>query len=305
VGGVRTLMINTTRISRRDLYKQVWAEPIVTLAKRYGISDVWFAKICKRNNIPRPGRGFWAQRNSGKNIRNTPLPQSEKDWTIAITGFTHVIRNTEKRKSPFTIDTPLKRYLKGISVPEVQTDPHPLIGESSKLLKSCETDVSGLIMPNLGKCLDIRVSHACLPRALRFMDTLVKTLTEIDVKIALSEKSTNVEIKGVLLGIALYELTVRRRLKARDLNLDGYYHLGYDEYDKRLFPSGVLCLEMSNMGKYSYRISQKKWKDTETIRLEDCFYGFISGLFKAAAVKKSGMPEEGKGDEEMTDQDME
>lgn len=66
-----------------------------------------------------------------------------------------------------------------------------------------------------------------------------------------------------------------------------------------------LCLEMSNMGKYSCRISQKKWKDTETIRLEDCFYGFISGLFKAAAVKKSGMPEEGKGDEEMTDQDME
>lgn len=298
-------MVNTTRISRRDLYKQVWSEPIVSLAKRYGISNVWLAKVCKRNKIPRPGRGFWAQKYSGRNIKNTPLPQGEKDWTIAITGFTHNIRNTEKRVSPFTIDTTLKRYLKGISVPEALTDPHPLIRESLKLLNSCETDVSGLTMPNLEKCLAIRVSHACLPRALRFMDTLIKTLTQIGVKISLSKESTNIEIKGVLLSIALYELTVRRRLKARDLDLDGYYDLGYDKYDKRLFPSGVLCIEMFNTGKYSYSINQKKWKDTETIKLEDCFYRLISGLFSAAAAKKSGMTEEGKEDENITEQDKE
>jgi hypothetical protein len=36
---------------RQDLYDQVWTEPIHEVAKRYGISDVALAKICKKLDI--------------------------------------------------------------------------------------------------------------------------------------------------------------------------------------------------------------------------------------------------------------
>jgi len=34
------------RITRKDLYEQVWSEPMVKLAKKYGVSDVGLRKRC-------------------------------------------------------------------------------------------------------------------------------------------------------------------------------------------------------------------------------------------------------------------
>ena len=60
-----------TEISRKELYEQVWTEPMSTLAKRYCISDVGLAKICKRNGIPRPGRGYWARIQARQRVQRT------------------------------------------------------------------------------------------------------------------------------------------------------------------------------------------------------------------------------------------
>jgi hypothetical protein len=38
-------------ISRLELYKRVWDTPVTRLAKEYGLSDVGFAKICKKSAI--------------------------------------------------------------------------------------------------------------------------------------------------------------------------------------------------------------------------------------------------------------
>jgi len=46
-----------TDVSVEELYQLIWGKPIHTLSKEFGISDVGLAKICKRNNIPRPERG--------------------------------------------------------------------------------------------------------------------------------------------------------------------------------------------------------------------------------------------------------
>jgi len=35
------------KISRAELYEQVWTVPMTRLAKDYGLSDVGLAKICK------------------------------------------------------------------------------------------------------------------------------------------------------------------------------------------------------------------------------------------------------------------
>ena len=52
-------------VYRQALYEQVWSTPMTKLAEKYRISDVGFAKICKRLNVPYPGRGYWRKMEKG------------------------------------------------------------------------------------------------------------------------------------------------------------------------------------------------------------------------------------------------
>jgi len=64
-----------TRYNREEIYKEIWSEPIQHVARKYNLSDVGLAKVCRKLNIPRPGRGYWAVKAAGKPIpRRPPLP---------------------------------------------------------------------------------------------------------------------------------------------------------------------------------------------------------------------------------------
>lgn len=60
--------------TRRQLYEQVWAEPITVVAKALRVSDVGLAKACRRGAVPLPPRGYWAKRNAGQSVSSTLLP---------------------------------------------------------------------------------------------------------------------------------------------------------------------------------------------------------------------------------------
>ena len=65
-----------SRYDREKIYQEIWAEPIQRVAKRYNLSDVGLAKVCRKLNIPRPGRGDWAIKAAGKVIpKQPPLPE--------------------------------------------------------------------------------------------------------------------------------------------------------------------------------------------------------------------------------------
>src|SRR5690242_3820900 len=72
-------MGNERKITREELYKLVWAKPLVILAKEFGISDVGLAKICKRLDVPRPYRGYWALLAAGCKMSMPKLPPAKKD----------------------------------------------------------------------------------------------------------------------------------------------------------------------------------------------------------------------------------
>ena len=61
-------------LSRAELYALVWDRPMQAVAKEFGISDVGLAKICRRADVPYPGRGYWAKRAAGKATLEVPLP---------------------------------------------------------------------------------------------------------------------------------------------------------------------------------------------------------------------------------------
>ena len=59
-------------VTRKQLYAEVWAEAVMHVAKRYGVSDRGLRKICDRHSIPVPPLGWWAKKAHGHVVRQTP-----------------------------------------------------------------------------------------------------------------------------------------------------------------------------------------------------------------------------------------
>lgn len=60
------------KYNRDVLYDEVWKQPVCTLAKKYGISDVGLAKACRKLGVPLPGLGYWGKKTAGKKVPKRP-----------------------------------------------------------------------------------------------------------------------------------------------------------------------------------------------------------------------------------------
>ncbi len=117
------------QVTRDDLYRQVWEIPTSRLAAQYGISGNGLAKICKRLQIPIPGRGYWAKKASGQNVVPGKLPVPDRETPLEVT-----ITPTPPPAQPPTLPPELEQQLAAarketadIVVPERLTRPHSVI----------------------------------------------------------------------------------------------------------------------------------------------------------------------------------
>ena len=65
-----------TKLSREQLYNEIWEISVSGVAKKYNVPYVELLKLCKETDIPYPPSGYWAQLNFGKAVTKTPLPES-------------------------------------------------------------------------------------------------------------------------------------------------------------------------------------------------------------------------------------
>ena len=91
-------MSQTTEISREDLYEKIWATPIDHLAKEFGVSGSYLARVCSALNVPRPPVGYWQKKAAGK-ARPRPampaaLPGDQLSWSKD-TGLAAPIRSED------------------------------------------------------------------------------------------------------------------------------------------------------------------------------------------------------------------
>ncbi len=68
-------MLIDTKLSREELFALVWERPATEVARELGISDVALGKLCRRLQVPKPPRGYWARVASGKKPRRPPLQE--------------------------------------------------------------------------------------------------------------------------------------------------------------------------------------------------------------------------------------
>ncbi|HCT64209.1 MAG TPA: hypothetical protein DIC60_02880 [Lachnospiraceae bacterium] len=72
-------MLNQTmKISRQQLYDEIWQVSVAGVARKYNLNYSKLIAKCKEANIPFPSSGYWTRRNMGKDVINevVDLPPS-------------------------------------------------------------------------------------------------------------------------------------------------------------------------------------------------------------------------------------
>src|SRR5262245_46441793 len=118
-------------LTREELYQQVWTTPGRRLAAQYDLSDVGLAKICKKHRIPRPPRGYWVRIQHGATTRRAPLPSVSDVALKTVVIKPHGSAQRRDHDRPRLPDIP---------VPDVLTDPHPLVVATERSLRGGKTD---------------------------------------------------------------------------------------------------------------------------------------------------------------------
>ena len=272
-------MAEEITISREELYKLVWSKPVVEIAKDFGISDVAIGKICKKLNIPKPGLGYWAKKQAGKRVRQTPLPKLNPG---------NLASYTIRKKAPMIIETEsetIRQHRKfedqsknRIVVKSTLRSPHPLVQQSQSHLNSARPDQYDKL--SVGRdCLDIAVGKESIHRALLIMDVLLKALEKRGYNISLSDshkETTSVNIHGEQIRFGLFE-TSRKVMKSKE-NKEIRDHFFTPWY---YVTTGILSLRI-----HEYFCDEKSLSDGKSQRLESSLNNFVLMLVKTAERKK-------------------
>ena len=162
-------------LRREDLYERVWSTPIHRLSKECGMSDVGLAKLCRRHQIPIPGRGYWRRLETGQKPDRPPLPKiSETAPRMQIIRiFPRANEGADKSSGPPTAQDGQAPQVINVLVSEDRPISHPLAIRAKRLLAKTRKDERGILIPEYEFISPLKVSEKALPRALRILDALL------------------------------------------------------------------------------------------------------------------------------------
>lgn len=262
-----------SQLDRETLYQRVWSAPLSKLAGEFGVSDVALGKLCRRHQIPLPGRGYWVRLRHGAAPEPPPIPAARRGASEQI---------TFSRRRRVRMGHP--------SIPDVTVHPdrdqpgeqHPLVVRTERALRATRPDHYGLCTPLGRDVLSIKVSSAAACRALSLFDGLIRVLEQRGhtVRVVQDPKPrTLIVIGGEDLSISLTERIFRtsRSETALSTGRSATWSPFEQKYDYR--PSGRLRVRAREL---EFSGLQYSWSDGRG-RLERKVGEVVGGLEQGAA----------------------
>lgn len=235
------------KFTRQELYDLVWTESILSLSKKYAISDVGLRKKCKKLEIPLPYNGYWAKVQFGKKTpARNPLRKFDGEQEVIL-----YIREKvdEKSVSDQRLHTDLQSEIESdkrlnLIVPERLNNPDKLIiAVKDDLYKKELWNKTEDVAFSSGNQIDVRVNPVNIGRTLRFMDTLVKAIRARGHEIKIEKDKTYIVVNGEGIQCCFREKLKRVIIPEKNYN-----------YSKTI-ASGVLSFRVEE----SYHV--KEWVD--------------------------------------------
>ncbi|MGE0871402.1 MAG: hypothetical protein AB7P03_22770 [Kofleriaceae bacterium] len=153
-------------VSREKLYEEVWAEPMTTVAARYSVSSNYLAQICTRLNVPKPSRGYWAQREVGKEAPKPTLPDPRPGDDI------EWCREGRAKRAPFPLPKAPTEKMASLHPPGRRPTRHELTFGARESFEEGKVTDDGYFQPAKYTLVDAFVSQGTLGRALDFLTKL-------------------------------------------------------------------------------------------------------------------------------------
>lgn len=306
--------IDRSTVSRERLYEEVWTEPIIVLAKKYGVSGSYLARICTLLNVPRPARGYWARVAAGHKVPPRPAlpepkPGAEIEWA----------RDGQARRAPLKLEnhTQKKKHRNRNELPEI----HPLlVGIKERLNEGRDSYFNPFIRPIKRLLPDIIVSKKIASRVIDVANELFLLLEEHNHQVKFSphgqllfrcavderekgrggnhnsylwspSRPTVVFIGFVAIGLTIYEMTEYVEVRS----IDGEFvkiseltpqHLkkaarSYSWTTTRDMPSERLCIQAYSP--YSGADWSRQWRESKVGEFPGKFHRIVKELEAAAA----------------------
>jgi hypothetical protein len=269
----------STRISRQDLYEQVWLTPMRKLAIGYGVSDVALAKTCRRLEIPVPGRGYWNKVQNGRKVRPRPdLPASKGTQVVTVT------RSPPSRPLDETHPA-FATCLKALAAGEVLAravgtyQPHPAVWPKAARMAAARNGDG-----QEAKTMPVDVGKEHDERARKLLDALAHGLEAKGYKVSVD----GVQVEGHCVPIAIVEQQDRVPHAPTARELAKQKASAWDRERVPLWdhkPSGRLSI-FSDVYLWPRQDIRKRWSDTRRHRLEDKLDDVLLGLIAIGVAKK-------------------
>lgn len=286
-----------TRIYEREkLYKEVWAEPMTTVAKRYGISDVALRKHCRKLQIPLPANGHWAKVKAGQKIKIPALPKTKGPEKIVVTNQANesIGKKNSDRLSflPEEKREAIIEYCSSLTVPDELIKPHDLIKDTIQYFRSRKESTK----PPVNRVINIRVSEEQKERVYRIFNTLFFAFEhfgyKIEIKAPKSQHYRNYTPRVydnevyVCLGQDGVPIIIKEKQKRVEhiptkeeieKQRKGYMYI--PPYD--IVNYGKLDFEID-----AYHLKRKNWHDRDNKKLEDEIGEIVIWVIEAIEVAK-------------------
>lgn len=177
-------------ISREDLYRLVWTEPMTKIAERSEVSGSYLARMCTLLDVPRPERGYWAKLAVGKAPPQPSLPPPGP------TTLLHWSRESERVALPRRRPTAPPRPRAPVKVRIAQDRVHGVIhGAAAHFRNSRPVKGGGYLKPFKKLLVDVTASPACLDRALDLANELFNALDSVGHRVLLA--ATHMKLSGI------------------------------------------------------------------------------------------------------------
>lgn len=176
-------------VTREELYAEVWKEPLTKVAKSYGVSSNYLARVCEELKVPVPPRGYWQRLAVGRRAPTPSLPELDPgDDTVWGRG-----REARNRRPPAPEFTPITAR-RSRRRPKPKT--HPILVDAraafldTKERRDYEYD-DGFLRPKKVALPDIFVCREALDSALALANKLYLALEDRGYWVRLAPSTVN------------------------------------------------------------------------------------------------------------------
>lgn len=258
------------RLTREELYRRVWEQPMRALAQEFGVSDVALAKTCRKVKVPVPGRGYWARKVAGKPVRTVPLPtlrDSDRETPRTVEFWPRP--KPASPAGPIVDQTAFEsRPENRVEVSDALRKPHHFVKSTLDALESRERGLHDGYLGNWQvRHLDVEVTQPTLKRALRIIDAVVKAFEARGWEVSLGkgdDRNSYVTILGQRIPFGIREPRTQVPIPPAER---GRFGSPYREQ-----PSGRLALVLRESWGHSIK---KSFTDSEARPLEGRLNDFM------------------------------